>query len=252
MGRFVSVLKNFFTFRRVGSFRTVRTMFSFSVMSIALLLGATALTSNDASYIRLKSSVDTVKSGEKFTVDIYAYANVPVNAVNVTLEFDNARVKAEGVDRGQSVLTLWTEDPVIENNKVILSGGTFRKGFIGEHKIASVRFSALETGQEDISVTNVTLLAGDGKGTSVKTVSGTDSTASVFVYDASADPSKIDATVKLELTTDIDGDGVVNLVDVSSFMGAWVTNKFIYDFNGDGKMTFTDFSIILADVFKKQ
>jgi len=252
MNRFVSFVKNVLTLKWGRSFRTVRTMFSFSLMSIALLLGAATISSNDASYIRLKSSVDTVKAGDTFTIDIYAYANVPVNAVNVTLQFDKAKVKAEGVDRGQSVLTLWTEDPVIEDNKVVLSGGTFRKGFVGEHKIASVRFSALETGQEEISVTNVTLLAGDGKGTAVKTVSGTDSTASVYVYDASADPSKIDANVTLELATDIDGDGAVDLVDVSSFMGAWASNSFVYDFNGDGKMTFTDFSIILADVFKKQ
>jgi len=227
-------------------------MFSFSVLSIALLLGAAAVSSNDASYIRLKTSTATVKAGEKFSIDIYAYASVPVNAVTVSLQYDNKKVKAEGVDRGQSVLTLWTEEPKIENGKVMLSGGTFRKGFIGEHKIATVRFTALETGQGDFSTADVTFLAGDGKGSTVKTVAGSDSETEVYVYDATADPSKINADVTLSLKTDIDGDGLVNLTDISSFMGAWATNSYIYDFNGDGKMTFTDFSIILADIFRKK
>jgi hypothetical protein len=226
-------------------------MFSFSLLSIALLLGASTISSEDSSYIRLKPSSSTVKAGDKFSVEVYAYANVPVNAVTVSMQYDKTKVKAEGVDRGQSVLTLWTEEPKIEDSKVFMSGGTFRKGFVGEHKIATVRFTALQTGQGEFAVSDVTFLAGDGKGTTVKTISGTDSKTGVYVYAPGEDPSKINADITLSLKTDIDGDGAVDLVDVSSFMGAWVSNNFLYDFNGDGKMTFTDFSIILADVFRK-
>ena len=232
--------------------RTVRVMFSFSVLSIALLLGAAAITGADVSYIRLQSSATTVKNGDKFSIDIYANAAVPVNAVDVTLQFDRNKVQVDGVDRGQSVLTLWTEDPVIKDGKVILSGGTFRKGFIGEHKIATVRLIAKQTGQTDFSVTDVLLLAGDGTGAPVKTTNSTDSSVSLYVYDTTTDPAAIGPKVAVNVVTDIDGDGVVNLKDVSSFMGAWASNSYIYDFNGDGKMSFTDFSIILADSFKKK
>jgi hypothetical protein len=51
------------------------------------------------------------------------------------------------------------------------------------------------------------------------------------------------------LATDIDGNGQINLVDVSAFMGAWTSQNRIFDFNGDGRMTFRDFSILLAAVF---
>jgi hypothetical protein len=227
-------------------------MFSFSVLSIALLLGATAVTGTDASYISLKSANTTVKAGDRFSVDVYAVATVPVNAVDVTLHFDKSKMKVEGVDRGQSVLTIWTEDPVISSDSIVLSGGTFRNGFIGEHKIATVRLTALSSGQGDFSVSAVTLLAGDGKGTPVKTTSSNNSSLSLFVYNEGSNPDVTKSTIAISSATDLDGDGAVNLKDVSSFMGAWSNSSFLYDFNGDGRMTFVDFSIILSDVFKKK
>jgi hypothetical protein len=227
-------------------------MFSFSVLSIALLLGAAAVTGTGASYISLKSTNTTVKTGDRFSVDVYAVATVPVNAVDVTLHFDKSKMKVEGVDRGQSVLTIWTEDPVISGDSIVLSGGTFRNGFIGEHKIATVRLTALSSGQGDFSVSAITFLAGDGKGTPVKTTSSNSSTLSLFVYNEGVNPDAVTSTIAISSATDLDGDGVVNLKDVSSFMGAWSNSSFLYDFNNDGRMTFVDFSIILADVFKKK
>jgi hypothetical protein len=228
---------------------TVKVMFSLSFLSGLLLLGAAALTGNSVSYIRLESSQSVIEANQRFSLDIYAYAHVPVNAVDITLRFEKDAVEVIGVDRGQSVLTIWTEEPVIESDKVILRGGTFRKGFIGEHKIATVELLAKQSGQSEFFAANVTLLAGDGRGTPVSVAEAEDSSINLYVYDEDEDPANIGVDITVSIITDIDGDGKVSLKDVSSFMGAWSNKSHVYDFNGDGRMSFRDFSIILADVF---
>jgi hypothetical protein len=226
---------------------TVKTMFSF--MSIALLLGAAIISGTDVSYVKLQTDKTMVQAGDRFALDVFAYAHVPVNAVDVTLRFDESAVKVLGVDRGQSVLTIWTEDPIIEKDRVILRGGTFRKGFVGEHKIATIELEAKQTGQSEFIAQNVVLLAGDGKGTPVKVAESNNSKLDLYVYDENTDPENIAVNVEMSIVTDIDGDGKVSLKDISSFMGAWTNQSKVYDFNNDGRMSFKDFSIILADAF---
>lgn len=242
--KLLTYFKESFRFKRST---TVKTMFSF--MSIALLLGAAIISGTDVSYVKLQTAKTVVEAGERFSIDVFAYAHVPVNAVDVTLKFDETALKVVGVDRGQSVLTIWTEDPIIEKDKVILRGGTFRKGFIGEHKIATVELEAKQTGQSELFAADVVLLAGDGKGTPVKVAKSETATVDLYVYDENTDPANIAVSAAVAIITDIDNDGKVGLKDVSAFMGAWGSKTQIFDFNGDGKMSFKDFSIILADAF---
>ena len=224
-------------------------MFSFSILGILLFLGAAVITSNNVSYVRLQADKTTIQSGQSFSLDVFAYADVPVNAVDVTLRFQPDAVEVTGVDKGQSVITLWTEEPIIEKDRVILRGGTFRKGFIGEHKIATIKLKAKKSGESQFFAANVLLLAGDGKGTPVSVAKSEDSTVNFLVYDENADPANIGVNISVSIITDIDGDGKVSLKDISSFMGAWSNKTHVYDFNGDGQMSFKDFSIILADAF---
>lgn len=226
---------------------TVRSMFSLA--SLAIFLGAAVIGSTEASYIKLTINKSVVEAGDIISVDVFAFAQVPVNAVDVTLTFDPAAVQVTSVDRGQSVLTIWTEDPKIEKDRVILRGGTFRKGFIGEHKIATIELRAKQTGQSQFSIGNVMLLAGDGAGTPVSVADLNQSKVSLYVYDESTKPGSIGVNVALNIITDLDNDGMVSLKDVSAFMSAWTSKNTLYDFNGDGKMSFRDFSIILSDYF---
>lgn len=215
-----------------------------------MLLGASVITSKESSYIKLTADKSVVQAGDRIALDVYAYAHVPVNAVDITLRFEADAVEVIGVDRGQSVLTIWTEDPVIQSDKVILRGGTFKKGFLGEHKVATINLRAKQSGQSEFIASNVTLLAGDGRGTPVTVSESNNSSLSLMIYDENASPEDIGVDVSVAIVTDIDGDGKVSLKDVSSFMGAWTSKNRLYDFNGDGKMSFRDFSIILADVFR--
>ena len=218
-------------------------------IGFAAILGAQLITSTESSYIRLEVSKQTVQTDDVFAVDVYAYAHVPVNAVDVTLRFDGDKVEVIQVDRGQSVLTIWTEDPVITDNSVLLRGGTFRRGFIGEHKVATIDLRAKQTGRSQFNADDVLLLAGDGQGTPVTTSESGDSSTSLYIYDENTNPEDINIEVDINLITDLDGDGKVTLRDISAFMSDWGSKSRLHDFNGDGRMTFRDFSIILANFF---
>lgn len=226
---------------------TVRSMFSLA--SLAIFLGAALIGGTEASYIKLTIDKSVVEAGDIIAVDVFAFAHVPVNAVDVTLSFDPTAVEVTSVDRGQSVLTIWTEDPRIEKDKVILRGGTFRKGFIGEHKIATIELRAKQAGQSQFSIGDALLLAGDGSGTPVTVANSNQSKVSLYVYDESTKPGSIGVNIALNIITDIDNDGIVSLKDISAFMSAWASKNTLYDFNGDGKMSLRDFSIILSDYF---
>lgn len=248
MNHLLRLVTSYFTPK--GRSTTVRFMFP-AIISFAALLTAAVITSDNSSYIRLEASDTTIMAGQQFSLDVYAYAHVPVNAVDISLRFDPDAVKVVAVDKGQSVLTLWTEEPTVENGVVTLSGGTFRRGFVKEHMIATINLQALHTGQSSLVASDVLLLAGDGSGSEVMVVDTSESQVNLYVYDENTDPSSIGVDVQVNVVTDIDGDGEVSLNDISAFMGAWSNRAKVYDFNGDGRMTFRDFSIILADFFFK-
>jgi hypothetical protein len=219
-------------------------------IGLVAVLGAAALSSIDASYIKLTSSTTMVMKGEIFIIDIYAYAHVPVNAVSVSVGFDPDSVKVLSVDKAQSVLNIWTEEPTVTNGRITLSGGTYRRGFVGEHLVASIKAQAVSSGRTDFNVDGANLLAGDGSGTEVDfSTSNEESIQSFIIYNQGEDPAKLSADIGLGISADIDGDGEVTLKDISSFMSAWYTGSMTYDFNNDARMNFIDFSIILARSF---
>ena len=231
---------------RPGRTKTVSYTFS-ALLIITGAMVTAALLSSKSSEIRLVSSVSTVEAGKPFTVSVYANALVPVNAVDITLGFSEENVEVKEIDTGRSVITLWTTEPQVDGGKIVLRGGTFRKGFLGEHLIASIDLEAKVTGSANFSLNDVTFLAGDGSGTNVELGEGeTELTVMVNSPDG-----VITASGDVIVLSDLDGDGKVTFSDVQSFMSAWKNKTSLYDFNNDNKMTFTDFAIILADSFRR-
>lgn len=216
-------------------------------MTIAIL-GAATITSESTSYLILETTAKNLKEGEVFSLDVKVYAHKPVNAIDLAIAYPKSQIQVRGIDSGESVITLWTKDPYVENNTVYLSGGTFRKGFVGEHFIARINAIALKSGSADIVAENIQLLAGDGSGTEIP-VSNTDSAVRVQI--ANKEGELVGSVNVTKIITDIDGDGKVDFTDILQFMSAWFGGEIVYDFSGDGKMTFKDFSIILSDAFTK-
>jgi hypothetical protein len=243
-----TLLQRIFSLHKRTPAPTVKRMFPL-VMGLLAFLGA-AVVGSESSYIKLVPSSTTVLAGERFSIDIYASAHVPVNALDLTISYLPEAVEVISVDKAQSVLTIWTKEPTITADTITLSGGTFRRGFIGEHLVATIKVQAKFSGNTEFLVSQAELLAGDGLGTPVKvTGTGDASKQTFYIYDENEDPAKISANLGITISADIDGDGKVTLRDVSSFMASWSNKDKTYDFNKDGKMNFVDFSIILAKSF---
>lgn len=232
--------------------RTVRYAFSFSFLFLfATVLGMAAVTTKSGSLVKIVTNQNSVEQGQAFSIDVLVYASQPINAVDLSVTFPPDQVEILGIDKGESVITLWTEDPHVEGSAVIMRGGTYQKGFIGEHKIATIKARAKATGQAKFIAGSVKLLAGDGKGSDVEAeTAAVAETTIVPVGELPAAAFK--GTGAVVVVTDIDGDGVISLRDISSFMASWAGNGATYDFNNDGAMTFRDFSILLADYFTRK
>lgn len=216
-------------------------------LGLAAIFGASVITSNNDSYVKLSPSKTVVMSGEQFYIEVYAFAHVPVNALDIELQFDPNSLDILSVDKGQSVLTIWSEEPKVQNNIISFGGGTFRRGFVGEHLLATIKVKAKKNGQTEFLIKNANFLAGDGKGTPVSMAKDqVEAKQSFVIYNQGDDPTKITADLGVNINADIDGDGSVTLKDVSTFMSAWFDGTKKFDFNGDNKMNFVDFSIILA------
>lgn len=228
--------------------RTVQ--YTFSLVLFAMLFaGLASVVSQNESYISITSNSDTVSQGEQFVIDVTAFAHTPINAVDVTLTYPEDVMIIDSIDTGTSVITLWTKDPYAEDGKIYLSGGTFRKGFIGEHTIARIRAHATVPGEARVAIGSTQLIAGDGLGTEVEVSKASESNIELVIL--GAEDGVLTAKAEISVITDTDGDGDVDIDDLQKFMLAWLGRKGTYDFNGDGKMTFKDFSILLADSFIK-
>lgn len=232
-----------------GQYPTVRYAFSLLFL-LAAFAGVAAVVTNDGSYVRIEVPTITIDKGSQFAVDVYVYASAPVNAVDIAVNFPSEFVEVLGVDRGESVVTLWTQDPYVDNGAVILQGGTYRKGFIGDHKIATINLRATASGKAEFLVRDAILLAGDGKGTPLA-VSNKSLVTSLYIYPEGEQVDSIQAETTLVLVTDLNSDGVITLGDISAFMASWYGTGPQRDFNNDGRMTFRDFSIILAVYFSQ-
>ncbi len=243
------ILYRFCVACRPHSSRTVRVAFPLILVSVGLVGAATVLTQN-TSYLVLNPSKNAIQEGDRFSIDVFVFAHQPVNAIDISIAYPPSQATITGIDAGASVITLWTEEPYFENNTVYLRGGTFRKGFQGQHFIARINAEAKQSGIASIEAENIRLLAGDGSGSEVA-VTSQQGQSSVQIQIANENGEVAGSVNIIKIISDIDGDGKVDLRDVSIFMSAWRNKDIIYDFNGDGRMTFRDFGIILADSFFK-
>ncbi len=217
------------------------------VIFTALLAGFAAIITETDSYVTIRTSSETVAKDQQFVIEVLVTAHVAVNALDLVISYPEDTVHIDGIDVGTSVITLWTEDPYASNGNIYLSGGTFRKGFIGEHTIARIKAHATESGEAKILIKETQLIAGDGKGTEV-TATKSEKYNEVQIAITGSD-GLIKGEASIAVVSDTDGDGDVDVKDISAFMSAWLTRSNTYDFNGDGKMTIRDFSILLADSF---
>lgn len=238
--------KALFPHHTAKHYDTVRYAFPLVVITAVFASLASVITGN-TSYVTIRANTETVAKDQQFTVEVLVTAHVPVNAVDLVISYPEDKLVIEGIDTGTSVITLWTEQPYAKDGNIYLTGGTFRKGFVGEHTIAKIKAHAKKAGEARILIKETQLVAGDGKGSNVP-VNASENEIKIAV---TGSEGIIKGKVAISFISDIDGDGDVDLKDISAFMSAWFSKGNTFDFNGDGKMSFSDFSILLAESFFK-
>lgn len=228
--------------------------FMFPLVAATFSIFGAAYLSGNSSYVQLTPTPAYVVAGEDVVISVEAVAVTPVNTINIEVVFPS-QLKPISIDTGGTVITLWTSEPKIDGNKVTFSGGVFRKGFLGKHLIANVHAKAVASGEADVLVRNSVFLAGDGKGTPLALDTSDKTKAAVQIGMLGGKTTLAGTTlsgkVAVQIITDIDGNKVVDYRDIEAFMQAWRTGSAVYDFSGDGKMSFRDFAILLAAAFMK-
>ena len=238
--------KHFFPHVDQRMYGTVR--YAFPVIFVAALFaGLAALVTEEKSYISIESSTENVRQDQEFYITVNVTSAVPVNAIDLSISYPQDQITVLGIDTGSSVITLWAEDPYAKDGQIHLRGGTFKRGFVGTHQIARVKVRATGSGNAQIIIGDTSLVAGDGSGKYLP-VASNNARNKVSIAISGSD-GLLEASAAIGVVTDTDHDGDVDVSDISRFMSAWFTNRLTYDFNGDGKMSFVDFSIILAESF---
>ena len=227
---------------------TVRYAFPLVILATVFAGMTAALVGGEASYIKITSKPAQVQAGETFTVTVEAVAHVAVNAVDISISFPKQQMEVVGIDVGESVITLWAEQPYTKNGVVYLRGGLFKKGFIGTHVIARIKARAVDSGLARVSTEDARFVAGDGSGVDVQLSDSPLNETKIYILNK--DGTAVGAA-SINIVTDVDGSGSVDIRDISAFMAAWFNKVKIFDFNGDGKMNLRDFSILLAESFFK-
>lgn len=166
-----------------------RSLFYFLLSAFCFLLAHNA----HAASLYLDPANGVYRQGNTFSVKVRVDTQEEcINALNVTLAYPKDKIKAVDVARGESILTLWTEDPVIDqqNGTIHFSGG-LPGGYCGRVKgdpgftnvIAEVIFQVpgLTVGEGDDSNSGKITFEDD---TAVLLNDGLGTPAQLFVTDA--------------------------------------------------------------------
>lgn len=254
LSRYKRILFLFCTLCRPQQRGPVKQIFSVGMVAALLTAGTFAFMQNERvqNEVIITSTTDSVLVGKPFFVDVLVDAADDVNAVDLEIDYPDTHLTVDNLREGESVLTIWTEEPTAQNGRITLRGGTFRRGFSGEHMIIRIRGIATRPGRIDFTFATADLVWGDGEGSQVSSDNIKQRELSVQAVSSEEAESEgvLQALQTDDLRTDLTGDRQVMMADISVFLQAWGSEDMMYDFNGDGRMNFQDFSIILADYFR--
>ena len=247
-----------------------RTVKRFSIVLIALFLGvgalATVLKGNASDLIATAISAvhappvvlfftpydsdKTLAVGDTATIDLDVNANVPINALGVSVNYPQDSLEVVGFSKERSFLNLWTQDTTLKegSGELDFSGGTTRQGGItGTSTALTITVRAKKAGPATISVDNIQVFAADNKGTALENASHP-ITFNIASPEAAGGGS-ITASVPQPSppSPDVNGDGRVSILDVSLLiMHLVMPYDSRYDLNMDGSIGLSDLSVLFS------
>ncbi len=227
-----------------------------STLTVAGLM-ANSFSAYPQADMRTEADLKTRTIGETFQVKLVVESSVPVNAFSGDLSFNTDVLTVERIDYNISIADLWVKEPWYSNGDgtIHFAGGTTKQGgFTGTDTLLTITFTTRKEGQGFIGINNARILQHDGLGTDTKLKESFDM---LFVVQNSAtntidilrktDPkSTWYAVQKDKPTTDLNKDGAQTIIDVSIFMMHTVRQNMQSDFNQDGVVGAADLSILMG------
>ena len=122
-----------------------------------------------AAEIRIDAESQEVKTGERFTANLFLDTEESINALEGQIVFPVDLLEPKEIRDGNSIVNFWIERPKIESDKIRFLGIT-PGGYLGEKGlIFSVVFQSIQEGSGSIEIQNIKALLNDGKGTEANT-----------------------------------------------------------------------------------
>jgi len=135
---------------------------------LAFLLAVSFASISDAATFYLLPSSATTYEGDSIVVEVRMNTEgANINAVQAIVKFPPESIEAVDINKGNSVLSLWPEEPyfINEAGKAVFTGG-LPQGFIGDGLIGTIIFRPKAIGQATVGFAdNSQALLNDGQGT---------------------------------------------------------------------------------------
>jgi hypothetical protein len=164
-------------------------------------------------------------------------ADQAMNAVAGTITYPSDQVEAVGISTSTSIIEYWVREPTTTaSSSITFSGIIPTPGFRGSGgRVLTVSFKTLQEGLVTIALSDAQVLANDGQGTNILSQ----------VIPATVNVVK--PATKLQDPADINGDGKIDFSDVSILIANWGNPKNqAADLNHDGVVDLKDLSILLS------
>jgi hypothetical protein len=155
---------------------------SISIIFIGLLLPGFVR----AAEIRMMPTEIPIRVGQP--VGIILNVDTPsekANAFELDVQFDSTKLSYDSAADATAVTSFWIQYPHMCGEKAVCLAGMVPGGFVGlNQELATLYFIPKESGTTTLSVGNIRLLAHDGKGTAIPTL-----TTSIDVFVEEAKPA---------------------------------------------------------------
>ena len=227
-----------------------------SLLVAVAILGAVAVTGFEMlpsafpheARMYIDPEAHTAVLGDTVVLTIRAESSVPVNVFAGDISFNKNVLQVQSIDYNTSIADLWAVKPWYENGAgtMTFGGGTTKHdGFVGNGALITITFKTVGAGDSAVHLKNVHILKHDGLGSDATVKDSIDSILTVLPPAVPERTNSHIAVVKEVPSTDLNGDGVVTVKDVSIFMLHLLGNDPRFDFNLDGTVDTDDLRILL-------
>ena len=195
----------------------------------------------------------TLLPGATTSIDINVNTRVPINALGATISFPKDTLEVVSISKEKSFFNLWTEDTSIDEDtgEIHFSGGTTRPGGImGTGTMLTLVVRAKAPGAAELQFEDVQVFPNNDTGKPLDTETRTVSyvvTGQKPLAGGGAPGTA--ATTVSPPSPDLNGDGVINLVDLSILIFKMLSSyNPRYDLNMNGSVGLDDLSILLSKI----